>query len=289
MSAAPPPAASIVITAYNAEHFIGASVRAALSQTCESIEVVVLDDGSSDRTGDICRAIDDPRLRYLRRPRIGRCRALNEAVTAARGTYIAINDADDLSFPHRVQYTLDFLRSHPEVAFAGTGFVVTEVFRDSITHAGTSLHSDHGPATTVWPSKQAVYRQNLFINSTLMYPKSIWQRIGGYDEGLTNSEDYDFQLRAMQFGQAALLPEKTVLWYTNPHGFFKQKSKREHQRTIGSIKRRAHRLLGLPLWLKLYHPAWLVAQRYPRIAEAINRVGSWSRRPVQNTAKARSP
>jgi hypothetical protein len=205
-----------------------------------------------------------------------------------RGTYIAINDADDLSLPHRVQYTLDFLRSHPEVAFAGTGFVVTEVFRDSIAPPGTPSRSDRETAT-VWPSKQAVYRQNLFINSTLMYPKAIWQRIGGYDEGLTNSEDYDFQLRALQYGQAALLPEKTVLWYTNPHGFFKLKSKREHQRTIGIIKRRAHRLLGLPLWLKLYHPAWLVAQRYPRIVEALTGVSSQARRPLRKSSPARSP
>jgi len=287
MTVAARPAVSVIITAYNAERYIAACVRAALNQTCSDIELLVLDDGSTDRTGEICGAVTDPRLRYLRRAHIGRCRALNEAVAAARGTHIAINDADDLSLPHRVQYSLSFLHAHPGTAYVGAGFVGTEVFQEVIPASIIAAAAERDDARVLWPSRAALYRRNLFNNSTLMYPKSTWERIGGYDETLTNSEDYDFYLRALQCGPAALLPGRTVLWYTNPDGFFKQKSKREHLRTIGIIKRRAHRLLDLPVWMRLYHPAWLVGfeltQRYPGLVDV---VGAVRRRIARDPAPA---
>jgi len=273
VSAAIAPAVSIVITTYNAATYIGACVRAALAQSCPDIEVLVLDDGSTDDTGEICRGFSDPRLRCLPRIHIGRCRALNEAVSAARGTYIAINDADDLSLPHRIEYCLGFLRAHTCAAYVGTSFLATEVFHDHIPDHVLASAACADAAETFWPSRAALFRRNLFNNSTLMYPKSTWERVGGYDEGLSNSEDYDFYLRAMQCGPAALLPGRTVLWYTNPHGFFKQKSRHEHLRTVSFIKRRAHRLLELPVWMKLYHPAWRIGleltRRYPGLIDVV--------------------
>jgi glycosyltransferase involved in cell wall biosynthesis len=268
------PVASIVITAYNAERFIAASVQAALAQSYQDIEVVVLDDGSSDSTERICRSVQDPRFRYIRRSRIGRCRALNEAISAARGQYIAINDADDLSFPHRLQYSMEFARAHSDLAYLGTGFAATEVFYDRIPATLKPDAADMRDGDVLWPDRATLYRRNCFTNSTLFYPKSTWQRIGGYDETLTNSEDYDFHLRALQCGRAALLPGRTVLWYTNPNGFFKQKSRHEYLRAVRVIRRRAHRLLNLPWWLRLYHPAWLLgyqlAQHYPAIIDVVN-------------------
>jgi glycosyltransferase involved in cell wall biosynthesis len=291
MSTAATPAVSIVVTAYNAERYIGACVQAALAQTFRDLEVVVLDDGSTDTTAQICASITDPRVRFLSRPRIGRCRALNEAVAAARGAYIAINDADDLSLPQRVEYTLAFLHSHPQLAYVGTGFLATDAFQELSATAPAELVGSEG--VIEWPSRAAVYRRNLFNNSTLMYPKTTWQRIGGYDEQLTNSEDYDFYLRALQCGPAALLPGKTVLWYTNPDGFFKHKSKREHLRAIGVIKRRAHRLLGLPAWLQGYHLLWLAAfeltQRYPRLIGVANALRRRRRRRPLTTVQTRVP
>jgi glycosyltransferase involved in cell wall biosynthesis len=273
---------SIVITAYNAERFIGACLRAALAQTYPRFEVVVVDDGSTDKTTEICRAISDERLRVLGWGRLGRPKALNAGVGAAKGDYIAIDDADDLCLPHRLRYCMDFLAGHPDVAYLGTGFAATDVFLDAVPErviADATAGAGDGP---VWPSPGELFRRNLFTNSTLVYPKSTWERIGGYDEGLTNSEDYDFHLRALQCGPAVLLPGRTVLWYTNPNGFFKQKTKREHLRALGVIKRRAHRLLGLPRWLSLYHPAWVVwyelAQRFPVLLDVSRNVRRTSHR-----------
>jgi glycosyltransferase involved in cell wall biosynthesis len=266
-----PPMVSILITAYNAERYIGACIKAALAQNYPNFEVLVVDDGSIDNTSPICRSVTDPRLRYMTWGRLGRPKALNAGVSAAKGEYIAINDADDLSLPHRLQYSMDFVRDHPEIAYMGTGFAETDEFRQELPKHIVEEALSLDLAETKWPSKAELFRRNLFNNSTLLYPKVTWERIGGYDEQLGNSEDYDFYLRALQCGPAALLPGYTVLWFTNPHGFFKQKTKGEYLAALSHIKRRAHRILGLPAWLRLYHPFWVVGyalvQRFPSLLD----------------------
>ena len=277
------PMVSLVITVYNAERFVGACIKAALAQTYPNFEVLVVDDGSTDGTAQICRSVADPRFRYVTWGRLGRPKALNAGIAEAKGEYIAINDADDLSLPHRLQYSMHFMQEHPEIAYLGTGFAETGTFHETIPDEVLMEAPRFEQNTPVLPSRVDLFRRNLFNNSTLLYPKSTWKSIGGYDEQLTNSEDYDFYLRALQCGPAALLPGHTVLWYTNPNGFFKKISKREHLGALGFIKRRAHRLLHLPGWLRLYHPLWVVwfelVQRYPSLLELARTMKKTLHRP----------
>jgi|CXWL01.1.fsa_nt_gi glycosyltransferase involved in cell wall biosynthesis len=277
------PMVSIVITAYNAERFIGACITASLAQTYQNFEVLVVDDGSTDGTAQICHSIPDPRFRYVTWGRLGRPRALNAGIAEAKGEYIAINDADDLSLPHRLQYSMHFMREHPEMAYLGTGFAETNTFHETIPDEVLTAVPRFEKTPPVFQSRIDLFQRNLFNNSTLLYPKSTWQRITGYDEQLSNSEDYDFYLRALQCGPAALLPGQTVLWYTNPNGYFKRKNKREHLGALGFIKRRAHRLLNLPGWLRLYHPLWVVwfelVQRFPSLLEFAKSIKGLARRP----------
>ena len=270
------PMVSIVITAYNAERFIGACIKAALAQTYSNFEVLVVDDGSTDGTAQVCRSIIDPRLRFLTWGRLGRPKALNAGIAEAKGEYIAINDADDLSLPHRLGYAMEFFRAHPEVAIIGTGYHETREFLNRVPDTLAGEPCTLGSKPPMWLSRTTVFRRNMFVNSTMVYPKATWERIGGYDEHLGITEDYDFDLRALQCGSAALLPRRTVLWFTSPTSFFKQKSTQENLRALRFIKRRAHRLLNLPLWLRWYQPLWEVSfhvtQRYPSLLSVTNGV-----------------
>ena len=266
------PKISIVITAYNSEQFIRASVSSALAQSYPDFEVVVVNDGSSDRTEEICATIYDDRLRYLNKGRLGRARALNEGIDAATGEYIAINDADDLSLPYRLECSMSFAQAHPELAFLGTAYIRTTVFHDEIPEEAQSACKAIDPDRVRWLSPSTVYRRNIFVNSTLLYPKAIWKQVAGYDERLPLSEDYDFQLRALQFGQAAILPCHTVLWYFNPNSYFKQKSRREQVETIRFIRSRALRSLNLPTLLRFYHPIWRMTSGMTRACPPLLKV-----------------
>ena len=279
------PMVSIVVTAYNAERFIGACIKAALAQTYPNFEVLVVDDGSPDGTAEICRSITDPRLRFLTWGRLGRPKALNAGIAEAKGEYIAINDADDLSLPDRLGYVMKFFRNNPEAAIIGTGFHKTREFLDRPPDDLAGEPCVLGSKPPMWLSRSMVFRRNLFVNSTVVYPKSTWERIGGYDEHLGITEDYDFDLRALQCGSAALLSGRTVLWFTSPTSFFKQKSTQENLRALRFIKRRAHRLLNLPLWLRWYQPLWEVGfhatQRCPSLLSLTNGIRKMiSARPI---------
>jgi len=263
------PKVAIVITAFNAERYIAACLKAALAQDYSPFEVVVVDDGSTDGTERVCRSIQDARVRYVKKERIGRQRALNAGIAFTDAQYIAINDADDLSLPHRLRYTMESFRQHQHLALVGTRFWTTEEFVESIPQSALAESSDTDHAPVYWPSRITLYRRNVFTHSTVMFPKRTWEMIGGYDEGLTLSEDYDLYLRAMQCGPVALLPGKTVLWYTNPNGGFKGRNVEENLEALRVIKRRASGLLGLPGWLQLYEPLWEAAvhmtSRYPAL------------------------
>lgn len=116
------PLVSIVICSYNSGEYLVPSLRSALAQTHENIEVLVVDDGSTD--GSVDRAIDevdDPRVRWIRQENTGKPRALNRALSELKGEFYAIQDADDLSDPRRIERLLDAFQRNPDLAAAFSG------------------------------------------------------------------------------------------------------------------------------------------------------------------------
>ncbi len=119
------PEISVVIPAYNAERHIGESIRSILKQTITDIEVIVVNDGSNDRTlAEIekCRN-EDNRLIIIDEGKIGFENSLNTAIQRARGRYIARMDADDVALPHRFARQKALLDERPEVVLCGGGSV----------------------------------------------------------------------------------------------------------------------------------------------------------------------
>jgi glycosyltransferase involved in cell wall biosynthesis len=254
----PKPFVSIVMTAYNAAQFLPISIAAALLQDYQHYEVIVLDDGSSDASRGICEAIPDRRLRYVRRERLGRARALNEAIALAAGEYIAINDADDLSFPNRLTETIRFLKDNEDVSLVGTDYVGTDVFPARLSD-GLSVERYPEKDGVAWITTAKLYRNNPFAHSTVVFTKAAWEKVGGYDETLPMCIDYDFFLRLRMSAMMALLPMKTVLCCIHQDSFFRQIPNSEYLATLIHIKNRARINLKLPFWLRIYDvmPYWL--------------------------------
>ena len=110
------PYLSVITTIYNAERYIEESIRSILQQTHSDFEYVVVDDGSNDGTLARLENLNDPRLRVILGGRIGRSRALNLAWQSSKGTLIAIQDADDLAFPDRLEVQLQIMKQEPHIA-----------------------------------------------------------------------------------------------------------------------------------------------------------------------------
>lgn len=106
---------SVVIPIYNREKLIFKSVQSVLNQTYSDLEIIVVDDGSTDNTRDVVMGIGDPRVRYIYQKNSGACAARNNGVMHARGKYIAFHDSDDIWYPDKLRQQVVVLDLQPQV------------------------------------------------------------------------------------------------------------------------------------------------------------------------------
>ncbi len=118
------PLISVIMPVYNAGSFLRPAVESVLAQTHRNLELILIDDGSTDGCVAQIDDITDPRLRRMRQENAGKPVAMNRALATARGEYYALNDADDLSRPQRLERQLKCLQENPSLAGVFSGYTV---------------------------------------------------------------------------------------------------------------------------------------------------------------------
>src|SRR6476646_4841074 len=118
---------SVLIPMRNAQSFVAAALQSVIAQRNVELEVIVIDDGSTDRSAQIVQQINDPRVRIVKGPQRGIAAAFNTGLSVARGGIVARCDADDLYPPDRLAWQVRFLEEHPDFgAVCGSFSTVTE-------------------------------------------------------------------------------------------------------------------------------------------------------------------
>ncbi len=114
------------MSAYNASGTIDLALRSILTQTYQNWELIVVDDGSTDRTAESVSHVQDSRIRFIQEPsgNMGLAARLNQCVRLAKGQYVARMDADDVAYPQRLERQVQFLEAHREIDLLGTGAVI---------------------------------------------------------------------------------------------------------------------------------------------------------------------
>jgi glycosyltransferase involved in cell wall biosynthesis len=204
------PKVSVVMSVYNGERYLCESVDSILSQTFTDLEFIIIDDGSTDETWAILNRYTDPRLVLLRnKSNIGLAASLNRALAIARGRYVARQDADDFSFPPRLERQVAFLDAHPSVGIVGTG-------RVTVSESGEATNVYHMPASDdrirAW-----LLRRSPFCHGTVMVRYHLLCDAGGYRPEFWVAQDYDLWLRLAERCEMANLPE--VLYAYRSHRF----------------------------------------------------------------------
>lgn len=168
---------SVVIPVHNGERYLAATLDSILAQTCPPLEIIVIDDASSDATPQILAAYA-AHLEVIRHDAAsGPARARNEGIQRARGEYIAFLDADDLWEPEKLAQQLQFAAQHP-----GFGILTTDVlwFDDDGTVLQTSLKQSYPVENGYIVEK--LLRHNWITTSATLIPRDILLEVGGFDE-----------------------------------------------------------------------------------------------------------
>jgi cellulose synthase/poly-beta-1,6-N-acetylglucosamine synthase-like glycosyltransferase len=216
------PKVSVILAVYNGERTIRETIHSLLAQTCRDFEIIVADDGSTDETARVLDSIKDSRLRVLRLDRnLGRSAARNAAVQESRGKYIAMMDADDLSYPRRLEMEADFLDSHPEIALCGSWAHLIEV---------SGMKLEWRKLCDPVEIKRTMLRSNPFIHCTAMLRRSVFEEMGGFNETMRASEDYDLYLRVAAKYKAANIPEFLATYRANSSFSYRLREQWEQSR-----------------------------------------------------------
>lgn len=199
---------SVLVPSYQHEAFVADAVRSALAQDGVALEVIAIDDGSTDQSLSRLQAIDDPRLRVVHHANRGLSRTLNRGLQLARGRWAKMLPSDDLLEP-------DSLAGHVEAlekAGQSLGFARPTI----VDEADVALHD---PAPQAWfdleaDSADAIFRtlavRNALCAPSALFDRALALRVGGFDPSLRVAQDYDLWLRLLPHTDAVVDPARRV-------------------------------------------------------------------------------
>lgn len=179
---------SVIIPAYNKAELTCRAVESVLNQTYKDIELIVVDDGSTDDTPARLSAYGQ-RIRYIRKDNGGACSARNCGIRLARGEFLAFIDCDDLYAPDKIELGVNYLRQHFEVGFLHTA----AQFIDNNDHI-VGDYSHRKSRDQGWIARRLIFG-NYICNSTVMVRRSCLDAVGVFDESIFTPADWDLWLR----------------------------------------------------------------------------------------------
>lgn len=193
---------SVVIPTYNYGRFIREAIDSVLAQTYAPLEILVVDDGSTDDTEQIVRAYGD-RVRYIRQQNAGVGAARNTGIASARGEYVAFLDSDDVWLPEKLAKEIARFETDPELGLVYGG---AERFDES----GTLSVALDGIEGWIAPELLRLERSVISSGSGTLLPKRVAEEVGGFDANLQPSEDWDFCYRVALRHRVGFVPEVLV-------------------------------------------------------------------------------
>ncbi|MFZ4115134.1 MAG: glycosyltransferase [Chthoniobacterales bacterium] len=229
-----PPLVSVLMTVFNAEEYLAASIESICNQTFDDWEFLIVDDASTDRSLQIVEeyALKDQRLRVIRNKiNKGQTACLNQGLSEARGKWIARQDADDLSLPTRLEQQIQSVTHHPNLVLVGTcGFII-----DAHDRLMGLLDVPLRHEIIYWSAAIA----NPFLHTSVLFQTDVVRFLGGYDTTYRIAQDYDLWGRLMAAGyDTKNLSERLICYRHVNHSL----SKGNQQQTLQEISRVSERL-----------------------------------------------
>lgn len=186
------PIVSVVTVFHNRAEEVPASIGSLLAQTYEAIEIIAIDDGSTDGTAEALLAFQDPRLKVIVQANRGFTATMDAAVRQASGRFLAVHGAGDISLPTRIARQAAILAEHPEVVVVGC----------RVANDNGDVRQDKSSKSTEQPlSYFEVVRINPITHGEVMFRTDAYKRAGGYRAFFHYAQDHDLWLRMNKVGK----------------------------------------------------------------------------------------
>ncbi len=199
------PKVSVIIPAFNHQEYVLEAVESVLGQSLKDLELIIIDDGSTDNTLEQLKRVIDERVRLFTQENQGAAKTINRGIGLAKGQYISILNSDDAYHPERLEKMSGFLDDHPSIMIVSsliepidsTGSEVTQgsehgFWLDWYEGALKSREKDESPAISLLKSNYIVSTSNIFLRS------AIFDYEEKFSEVLTYCHDYEFLLRVIK-------------------------------------------------------------------------------------------
>ncbi|TAN58438.1 glycosyltransferase [Patescibacteria group bacterium] len=199
------PKLSVILPVHNAGSFLIEAIESILHQTFTDFELIIINDGSTDDSGNIIGEFQDPRIKAITQENKGLRATLNIGLAAASGAYIARMDQDDISLPDRFEKQVAFLDAHPDYVLVGATYGYIDE-QSNITGSFPALLDDED-------IKRELFTKSPFGHGTIM-ARTESLKGGGYtySNEAVHMEDYELWIRFSVAGKYANLPEILYLW-----------------------------------------------------------------------------
>lgn len=187
---------------HNGASFVAESVASVLAQTTSDLELLIVDDGSTDESVRICRGFNDARIRILARQRSGLTASLIAGLAEARGEFVARLDHDDVASPNRLERQVAALDAFPSVVLVGSNATLIDTYGRSVGQTKIPEHRD------------ALYRHlaslNGMVHSSLCFRLRPVLALGGYRPQFLKAQDYDLLLRVIETHEIRCLTDRLI-------------------------------------------------------------------------------
>ena len=201
---------SIIIPLYNSEAYIAQTIDSCLGQTHRDIEIIVVENGSTDKSYQVVKSIDDKRLSVFQIPTPNAAAARNYGYQKATGTYIIFLDADDVMAPNKIELQLKALSKKPK------GFIACCAWAKFKTNTKEAIITPQ----KVWNIQnpidwclQSWMGEGMMIPGCWLIPKAVLEKAGFWDERLSLHDDGEFMCRVLLASKGNVFVENTVVYY----------------------------------------------------------------------------
>jgi glycosyltransferase involved in cell wall biosynthesis len=201
------PAISVIMSVYNSARYLYAAVESILNQDFNDFEFIIVNDGSTDNSGEILvrLAQRDPRIRVISRENRGLVTSLNELVASARAPLLARMDADDVAMPRRLSLQHSYMMQNPDVGVLGTN--THELDENGRVYACIDFYpNDHTGIEAM------LHRHPPVCHPSVMMRTALVRDNGGYRAAFRHAEDYDLWLRLFRVTEIRNLPDRLLLY-----------------------------------------------------------------------------